>query len=419
VACGALLVLASRLPQPVRAGAVAVLVTFDLTAFTLTVIQEGSGGDSGGSSEASVQTAGTSVRSAPLTVPAKQIGRDGRFLIYGPDGIGSRSVGGVGDPDLNVIAQRYSVQGYTAAVDARYASTTGTHGILAGGQHAASLWALESGVLDQLSAKYLITQPNRLLSMAATDKSAERHVERTADVGQTQTWTFGEVLRLSRVSVPVSSDSHRIRLGLRSAGGPIHWLRAQNAGGFLTADIQPAMDATALVLQPTDQTVTATAPALSLSDGRDFIADGDLQSVLENGGWQFAGNMDGYAVFTNPQADPMLSVRSGTDATVRRTRGDPMLPESVTVSSPHGTDVVRAVAAIRGWTATWTPEHGPSRALPVRTHGLVQAVTVPAGTGTLQWRYRTPHFVLGMVLSLVGVVLVAGAGGYALVRRRR
>ncbi|HVX47662.1 MAG TPA: hypothetical protein VHC49_27480, partial [Mycobacteriales bacterium] len=51
VACGALLVLASRLPRPVRAGAVAVLVTFDLTAFTLTVIQEGSGGDSGGSSE--------------------------------------------------------------------------------------------------------------------------------------------------------------------------------------------------------------------------------------------------------------------------------------------------------------------------------------------------------------------------------
>jgi hypothetical protein len=70
--------------------------------------------------------------------------------------------------------------------------------------------------------------------------------------------------------------------------------------------------------------------------------------------------------------------------------------------------VVRAVAAIPGWSATWRPlSGGAAVTLPVRADGVVQAVDVPAGTGVLSWHYTPPRFLAGLAVSLGAAVALA------------
>jgi hypothetical protein len=87
--------------------------------------------------------------------------------------------------------------------------------------------------------------------------------------------------------------------------------------------------------------------------------------------------------------------------------GAPAEPTVATVFSPHGAKVVRSVAAIAGWSATWQPRHGPAARLAVQQDGLVQAVDVPAGRGVLTWSYTPPGWPAGLVLSLTATALIA------------
>jgi hypothetical protein len=76
------------------------------------------------------------------------------------------------------------------------------------------------------------------------------------------------------------------------------------------------------------------------------------------------------------------------------------------VFSRHGVRVIRAVAAIPGWHATWHPRAGAATALPVARAGLVQAVGVPPGRGVVTWNYEPPGLAVGAALSLGAAVLI-------------
>ena len=74
--------------------------------------------------------------------------------------------------------------------------------------------------------------------------------------------------------------------------------------------------------------------------------------------------------------------------------------------SRHGARVVRSVAAIPGWSASWQPRQGPATTLTVQRDGVVQAVDVPPGLGVLTWSYTPPRFLAGLSLSLAATALV-------------
>ena len=86
--------------------------------------------------------------------------------------------------------------------------------------------------------------------------------------------------------------------------------------------------------------------------------------------------------------------------------GAPAEPLAATVFSRAGTRVVRSVADIPGWSATWQPAHGAAEALAVQRDGLVQSVDVPAGLGVITWSYTPPLFTAGLALSLLAMVLL-------------
>jgi hypothetical protein len=154
-------------------------------------------------------------------------------------------------------------------------------------------------------------------------------------------------------------------------------------------------------------------PSVVAADASVVVADGQLQDALIPPRWQFAGLDGPFAVFANDRAQPPLRVealpgRPISGAWVGDASGPPAAPTAATVSSPDGVRVVRSVAAISGWSATWQPRHGPATALPVQRDGLVQAVDVPPGLGVLTFRYTPPGFPPGLGLSLVAGVLVVG-----------
>ena len=159
--------------------------------------------------------------------------------------------------------------------------------------------------------------------------------------------------------------------------------------------------------------------------GTVLVADGQLQGGLTPPHWAYAGQDGSFAVYANHRAAGSLSLQpaagaTAAGATVRRVAGSAADPAAAAVSSPHGVRVIRSVAAIAGWTATWQPGRGPAVPLAVRRDGLVQAVSVPPGRGVLTWTYRPPGFRAGAALSLAAVLLIAGlAAAAARARSRR
>ncbi|HEX5496636.1 MAG TPA: hypothetical protein VFX70_18905 [Mycobacteriales bacterium] len=409
-----------RLGNRARAGILVALVSLDLAGF----------GAVSSVPYPLPSTARTVATMPDPPAPFDQIGRDGRFAVYAPAGTDELRLGGVGITDLNVLASRYSMQGYTAIVDGTYAAATGTHLANGGGHNTLSLATASNGILDQLATKYLIA-PSAYLFTDVTDAvggdgatgAAPQpigDVVRKLDVGQSTSWYFAETRAVTSVSLPLDpslTGAATPRVGLLLPGGATRWLTdPRPAGGAVPAitvraDGPGGTGAVGVVVRATGAPVARlTGPTVHTADGLALLAHGRVQDAMTGSGWTFAGTLDGAAVFTNPHAGPPLSLRalpggSLAGATVRRTAGDPLWPTSAAVSSPAGAVVLRAVAATPGWTAAWRPDGGTTRTLPVTQTGLIQAVTVPAGTGVLSWHYRTPGLADGARLGIAGLVV--------------
>jgi hypothetical protein len=146
------------------------------------------------------------------------------------------------------------------------------------------------------------------------------------------------------------------------------------------------------------------------------VANGQLQDALVPPAWKFAGQDGSFAVFADHDARSELSVRAlsdgpATGSSVRILSGTADQPSAAAVRSRHGVRLIRSVAAIPGWTATWHPRNGQARALAVRRAGVVQSVDIPPGSGVVTWSYAPPRFIASLALSLgaLAVLLLLAA----------
>jgi hypothetical protein len=159
-------------------------------------------------------------------------------------------------------------------------------------------------------------------------------------------------------------------------------------------------------------------PVVTTAGGGRLSPDGALDAALVPPHWTYAGHDGPFAVFRNRKAAAPLTLRplpgrSLAGAAVKARLGPPLDPLAATVTSPGGVELVRAVADIPGWHATWRPAGSRSAVpLPIEDHGVVQMVTVPEGAGTVTWAYVAPELGTGEVLSgasLAAVLLLLGA----------
>lgn len=402
---------------------------------------------------------------APSIRPIATLHLPGRFAIYDPTLVDDRELTALGPNDANVVAGTYSVEGYGSIVYGPYATATGTHGVSGTGQDVFAPAAAANGVFDALDTSevlapsvYLAPPPGRSAPARAVGTGT-----RTTTAGGTATWFLGTPAEVTTATLGLSARgitagpsgspavgtrdpaTPAVRIGLLEPTGHLRWsahcVRVRSAtngtrstaAGARTASTTwraawtQGTRAVALVVE-TEASSILRAPTISTTSGSATL-DGVLQSAIEAPHWVYAGTDGDFAIYRDTRAAPPLRLRavaghSLAGASVRRRSGPTLEPSAATVSSPHGVEVVRAVAAIPGWTAQWQPSHS-QRTVPlsVRRAGVVQVVTVPPGTGVVTWRYVGPKLHEGEVLSVATAVVVTalalGAAWVARDERRR
>jgi hypothetical protein len=445
LAAAALVVFSRRLGPRLRSRLITGFVVVDLVVFTVLCVVEvgpglfaasdGSGGGPGVASSsghpgrvsaaaaihASSVTASQSVSLVPSPRPVAALGYPGRFAIYDPGLLDPGQLSALDPPDVNAIGGHAmpSVQGYSSIVDGRYAAATGSHGASGDGQDTLAPSAVADGVLDQLDTSVLLTLSGYLTTRVGGEGPAAGPPgtgQRNLSADQRATWYLGTPLEVTKVEVPDSDATQDAaagtQIGLMAPDGSTHWFRARAlTGSTLAITLPRPVPGIAVLGQAQGAPSPLGPPSVVVADGSVFVADGQLQNALVPSHWKFAGFDGPFAVFANPSAQGPLHIqalpgRPASDAWLTVSSGGPAEPTAATVYSPQGVRVVRSVAAIPGWTATWQPKQGPARALAVQRDGLVQAVEVPPGLGVVTWRYTPPDFPAGVVLSLAATVLV-------------
>jgi hypothetical protein len=333
-----------------------------------------------------------------------------------------------------VLDGRFSVVGYSSIVDGIYAQVLGSHAANGQGTNQLSPPAIAGGELDQLSTTTLLALPDALVvpapSVSWPAPPGSGSGERTLRPGATTGWLLGSPVRTAAVSLPVRGpggpvvDRLTVRLDLAS-GGTTTWsavARAATATHLVLPLPHPVRAVGVEVTNGAGAAVRVGPPAVRTADGGVLSAQGPLADAVMPASWSYGGLVGPFVRFDNRHAAPPVQARSlaGADpVTVTAKAGPAVAPSSARVTSTGGALVVRSVAMIPGWTASWTPSRGPTTSLPVQRFDLVQAVRVPGGNGTLTWHYRAPGLLAGFVASLVGFVGLLALVAVALRRRRR
>jgi hypothetical protein len=441
LAAAALVMWGRRLSTRRRTYALVTFVVLDLLVFTfMTVVEfEPNLGRSSATTATSASstttttapqtgpTPGASVPTPPTDLSATAYTGSGRFAIYDPNLFNGRGLNIIGAPDLNAVLGVASLQGYSSIVDGTYASATGSHQATGLGQDILDPRAVGDGTLDQLDTTALFAPRDYFLIDTESDVATPVPAagERWIAPGAPATWYLGVDLSVRSVVVP-DADATRdvgsgLRVGLVGSSGRTSWATALTLDGAhdLRAVFARPIGAVALVARAGGTRAALGSPSLTSEDGTPYVADGQLQAAVVPPRWEFRGLDGSFAVFADRFARPELTLRGPPGATVHAVAGPPYAPSAAAVSSAHGTEVVRSVSDIPGWTATWKPDGRTSITLRVRRVGLVQGVKVPAGSGVLSWVYRPPGWTTGWVLSVCGLAALAITLLMALLTRRR
>jgi hypothetical protein len=429
----ALVISGRSLRSRLRSGLIAGFVVVDVLAFTVLCVVEVGHGISGGSA-GSPGSRGSGTAAVVVTTaaarPVAELGFAGRFAIYNPGLLGTSELSDLDPPDVNAITgdPMPSVQGYSSTVDGRYAAATGSHLPTGGGQDTLAPGAVGDGALDQLGTSVLLTLPEYLVTSAAGGGPAAGPAgtgRRVVSAGQRATWYLGATQEVSGVRVPDAGARQDAaagaRLGLTAPDGSTRWFRARAMTSSTLGVTLPApVPSLALIAQapgrlagagPGEPGRSLGPPALSVAGGDVVVADGQLQDDLAPPHWTFSGFDGSFAVFANRFAWPPLGIqalpgRSAAGARISGAGGPPAEPTAARVFSLDGARVVRSVADIPGWSATWQPRNGPAAVLAVQRDGLVQAVDVPPGPGVVTWSYTPPLMSAGLAASLAAATLV-------------
>jgi hypothetical protein len=367
--------------------------------------------------------------------PIAELHLPGRFAVYDPGLLYPAQLATLGVPDANALAGTWSVQGYGSIVDGRYATATGVHGVSGTGQDVFAPRAAADGTFDALSTAAVLAPSQYLITPSGRGPSAPSVAgTRTVGSGARASWFFGAAIPVRSATVAIRRSSVsgtaaallRLRMGLLTARGSVDWARVQAprgvgtgtpaSGTTWTATWKSPVRAVGLVVESSGRPVLEP-PHIWVGGGRTYAVDGVMQSALVAPGWRYDGQDGAFAVFVDHRSKPALTLRalpggSIGGAAVHRVAGPSLAPTSARVTSSHGVEVVRAVTAIPGWTASWTPLRGGGgvagapQPLAVHRLGVVQVVRAPGGEGIITWTYHAPLLRAGESLSAAALVLL-------------
>jgi hypothetical protein len=270
--------------------------------------------------------------------------------------------------------------------------------------------------------------------------------------GRPLTQYLGTVLSVTSVIVPVKAESpgataggssggaqpapeEGLRVGLLSPDGRrTTWIGSAPAGpgppGTATVAAPGPTPASGIVLEALPGGSAPSAPVkigaavLRTAGQGTYRVDGSLRDAVVPGRWRFDGMIGQFCIFTQASAAGRAWVENGPTGAAHVVSSTPWGDETIRVTATRPATLVRSEQFATGWQATVvsTPTHGgptSRHAVPVRRQGLIQAVSVPAGTSLVHFTYR-PHRVLeGFFVSALGFMALVALVAWPAFRRRR
>lgn len=370
-------------------GSLAVLVVLDTVSYLALVAVSLSPATI--SAAATVSHAATATRAGPAS---GTLAPTARFAVYDPTLTNPAGLAELGQPDENILRAVSSVQGYGSLVADRYAGATGTHTAFGAGQATLSAAAVQRGVLDQLGLRQLYLPPTDLLAGRAP-------ATMLVVPGSRQVWYFGQPVDLAGLAFPGGWPAGS-RVGLLLGGGGVR---------FAARGETPTGTGVGIVLVDAGtRAVRVGPPSVRSTTGARYRLGGVWQAALQPPRFRYAGDYHGFAVFDDTQAAPplrVLPVPAGEHVSLRTAGCPGYACTQVRVVASVPATLVRAVSFAPGWQAMLLPASGAVRDLPVVRHGLVQAVSIPAGHYLLRFDYRPASVTLAGRLAVAGLLLLA------------
>jgi hypothetical protein len=368
--------------------------------------------------------AGKGVPVLPVASQAASLG-SGRFAIYDPPVVNLPGLIKVGETDLNALTRHPSVQGYGSVVGKTYDDVTGTHfdGTL-------SPCALQAGSFAPLGLTTILALPASVAPPAAeglapAPGSAGCGIDWPREAAASRTWLFETAASVDAVDLMIRSQSGAstasvasavisgaLRIGVVNTGGAIEWptvvSHAITSKGISIRFGSPVR-ATGLVSSGPGAGEIADTTIVSGPETR-LVLDGPLQDALDEGGWHYAGHIDGFVRYELSAAPRTVWIEgSGQGATAVRVSTTNQGGETDLVKSTHPVTVVRSEAYLPGWRVEATNvDTGATVGLETKAVGLVQAVDLPAGSFKIRWSYWAPGVTLGLAATAFGTLCALG-----------
>ncbi len=335
------------------------------------------------------------------------LGTTGRYAIVDPTQVNFGVFEQLGVPNLNVFTQLPSVQGYGSLVSANYSEVTGTHPLVA---------------LNRCNLQRGVFAPLRLNTLVLS-WSALSHEKGTIDTlpactppvtTPTASRYFGRELTLSRLVLRVQHtpatpagafvvhllgrDGQDIGTSINAGTGPVLRVRVVNeppAAGFRVSGPYGVR------LADTQVVTTVNAHPQTL------LMNGAYQDVVSSSAWRLTTTTDDYAVFTATSLlPPQWLEGAAATAAITAHRSASWGDEWITVHTPARVTLVRSVAWLSGWRADLVNQTtGATESATVRVDGLIQKISVPAGTWVIHFHYHAPYVELGLLVSIAASLL--------------
>jgi hypothetical protein len=362
-------------------------------------------------------------------------------LVLRPTTTASEAI--LAEPDLNVVQNVSSIQGYGSIVSGAYQAATSTHNF-----EGLDLTVLRNGLENSLNLGVLLTLPTYLdanlplngpIPLAGggavnNDGSSSSVVPPRAPLSsgpwsitpQTSgSWWLPGVASLDQVTIvttPTAKQaSLRLRVGLSGPGKVTEQYQTTTIGRVAHLALARGKSANEISIENlgASPAVVAAVVVKTRDPSSRLLLDGALQGWLPASQWTQPVELGPFIAFVNQHAlgtawlQPSTALAPTGEVPSVGEVDDIVAPKSggevMRIVARHPALLIRSVAWSPGWKASITPSGGgATRTVRVQQLGLVEAISVPVGASRVRWYYAPAGVIGSGIASLVsgGVIIV-------------
>jgi len=349
------------------------------------------------------------------------LGTSGRTALVDQGGVHAKSYEMLGVPNMNVFTKIPSVQGYGSLESTNYDDATGTHP-----QAAVNPCRLADGTFTQLRLATIVVSTSQLGNDVKVRVPAAPNCKLAVATNRADRY-FGQVLHVRTVTV-------HGRGGRRVANGPVTFHLLSANGGVLAPEVvenganvmtftlsSTSPSAAGFELDATHPVQVASALVTEMNASLPkYRFDSPFQEALDSPQWRLVNTIGTFSVFKANLVEPSAWLRLPTTGAITHVRNASWGDTWVSLHATASVTLVRSTSYLPGWRATALDvSTGQNTSLAVQRNGLIQQVTVPAGTWVVHFHYHAPYIELGLGSSLGGGALLIVIVSYLFADERR